>query len=165
MCRVATRHSEVCGKKPLLQLRACVPGHKSSIAPLVESLIAQVRDLACASEKEFEIETALREALANAAVHGCRNDPSKVIECSLSCSDWGELTIVVRDPGRGFDPTAVPDPTTGENVFATHGRGIHLIRQVADEVWFERGGSEIHMVLKRRNDDWRTRRKMASVSS
>jgi serine/threonine-protein kinase RsbW len=104
-----------------------------------------VRETQCAAGTEFEIETALREALANAVVHGCRNDPSKVVECALSCSQSGELIIVVRDPGPGFDPASVPNPVTGENVYSTHGRGVYLITQMMDDVRFERGGSEIHM--------------------
>jgi serine/threonine-protein kinase RsbW len=107
-----------------------------------------VKEIGCAVGKEFEVEIALHEALANAVVHGCGNDPAKVVECELSCVDAGELVIVVRDPGPGFDPASVPNPVAEENVYSTHGRGIYLIRQLLDDVWFERGGSEIHMVLK-----------------
>lgn len=137
--------SELKGKKPLSHLRVCVPGHQSSISPVVRRLMEVVRETQCAAGTEFEIETALREALANAVVHGCRNDPSKVVECALSCSQSGELIIVVRDPGPGFDPASVPNPVTGENVYSTHGRGVYLITQMMDDVRFERGGSEIRM--------------------
>ena len=51
----------------------------------------------------------------------------------------------MRDPGPGFDPASIPDPTIGENVFSEHGRGIYLVNQLMDEVHFERGGTEIHM--------------------
>jgi serine/threonine-protein kinase RsbW len=107
-----------------------------------------VRERGCALGKEFEIEIALREALANAVVHGCANDPSKVVECECSCDAAGELVIVVRDPGPGFDPACIASPVSGENVYSPHGRGIYLITQLMDEAWFERGGSEIHMVLR-----------------
>ncbi|MGH7418698.1 MAG: superoxide dismutase family protein, partial [Candidatus Rokuibacteriota bacterium] len=33
-------------------------------------------------------------------------------------------------------------------VYSDHGRGLYLIKQLMDDVRFERGGSEIHMVLK-----------------
>jgi serine/threonine-protein kinase RsbW len=55
------------------------------------------------------------------------------------------MLIVVRDPGAGFDPFAIPDPCNGENVYSNHGRGIYLINQLMDEVKFERNGTEIHM--------------------
>ena len=145
-----------CGRGPrsepdgegVLRLRARAPGHQSSISPLVRSLMEALKPSACAAEREFEIETVLREALANAAVHGCGNDPSKVVECEVSCDESGELAIVVRDPGPGFDPASVPNPRSMENVLSTHGRGIYLITVLMDDVWFERGGTEIHMVLR-----------------
>src|SRR5262245_9670903 len=142
-----TEHSAREGTKCLLHLRIYVPGHRSSISPLVRRVMHVIREAACATGREFAIEIALREALANAAVHGCENDPSKVVECSLSCDESDELNIVVRDPGRGFDPGSVLDPVRGENVYSNHGRGIYLIKRLVDAVWFERGGTEIHMVV------------------
>ena len=55
---------------------------------------------------------------------------------------------VVRDPGPGFDPAQIPSPVVGQNLFSTGGRGIYLINQLMDEVRFERGGTEIHMVAR-----------------
>jgi len=51
----------------------------------------------------------------------------------------------VADPGPGFSPDLVHDPKRRENVYADHGRGVYLIRQLMDEVHFERSGSEIRM--------------------
>jgi serine/threonine-protein kinase RsbW len=102
----------------------------------------------CAAGKEFEIETALREALANAIRHGCRHDPSREIRLSVACDDRRGLLLVVRDPGPGFDPAAIPSPIEGQEIYRSHGRGIYLINQLMDEVSFERGGTEIRM-LKR----------------
>ncbi len=103
------------------------------------------RRMDCAAGKEFEIETALREALANAILHGCKNDPTKKVQCCVSCDEEHGLLIVVRDPGTGFDPVQVPDPLEGQNIYSNHGRGIFLINQLMDEVRFERNGTEIHM--------------------
>jgi len=117
----------------------------SAINGVVEGVMEMARTMECAAGKEFEIETALREALANAIVHGCKNDPSKKVECYVACDEERGMLIVVRDPGSGFDPLAIPDPCNGENVYSNHGRGIYLINQLMDEVKFERNGAEIHM--------------------
>ena len=53
--------------------------------------------------------------------------------------------IVVRDPGTGFDPKSLPDPTEGAHLYENHGRGIFLINNLMDEVQFKRRGPEIHM--------------------
>ena len=116
-----------------------------SIDPAVGRIMEVVRSMQCAEGKEFEIETALREALANAVIHGAGDDPGKKVEVSVACEEDRGMLIVVRDPGPGFDPATLPSPLVGRNIFSTHGRGIYLINTLMDEVRFERGGTEIHM--------------------
>ncbi len=104
-----------------------------------------VGELEYAAGKEFEIELALREALANAILHGCKEDPSKKIEFSVTGDKDRGILIVVRDPGVGFNHEALPSPTEGETLLSDHGRGIYLINKLMDEVKYERNGREIHM--------------------
>ena len=99
----------------------------------------------CAAGKEMEIETALREALANAIKHGCNNDTSKQVQCCVACDESRGMLIMVRDPGKGFDPAAIHSPVVGENVYSEHGRGIYLINELMDQVDIRRGGTEIVM--------------------
>jgi serine/threonine-protein kinase RsbW len=127
------------------RLRIRVPGRVEAISPAVEQVMAEARGMECSQGKEFEIETALREALANAIRHGCRNDASQNVEVCVACDDTRGMLIIVRDPGPGFDPGEIPSPTLGHNVFRHHGRGIYLINQLMDEVSFDRGGTEIRM--------------------
>jgi len=130
------------------RLDLTVAGDVDGIDPVVQQIMSVVSAMGCAEGKEFEIETALREALANAVVHGCKRDPGKQVQICVSCDEASGMLIVIRDPGGGFDPADIPSPTTGENLFRAHGRGIYLINQLMDEVRFERGGAEIWM-LKR----------------
>jgi serine/threonine-protein kinase RsbW len=104
-----------------------------------------VRDMKLAAGKEFQVEIALREALANAIEHGCQGDPSKSIQCCVAGDESGDVVIVVRDPGTGFDVTRVPDPRQGANLLRGSGRGIHLINEFMDEVRFAHDGREIQM--------------------
>ena len=131
-----------------MQFQTILPGDVTRIAPVVEGVMELVKRMGCAEGKEFEVETALHEALANAIVHGCRKDPTKQVEFSVSCDQARGMLIVVRDPGSGFDPASLPSPLVGQQIYETHGRGIYLINQLMDEVRFEKGGTEIHM-LKR----------------
>jgi len=128
-----------------MRLDVTLNADPAAINGVVEGIMEVARKLECSAGKEFEIETALREALANAIVHGCKNDPTKKIECCVVSENDRGMLIVVRDPGSGFDPLAIPDPCNGENVYSNHGRGIYLINQLMDEVKFERNGAEIHM--------------------
>jgi serine/threonine-protein kinase RsbW len=124
-------------------MEVTIPARISAISPLVESVMAAIRQQA--HTNELAIETALREALANAVKHGCSGDPSKFVHCSVVFEDDHSVLIVVSDPGLGFNPGRLPDPTKAEHLYASHGRGIYLIHHLMDEVIFKRGGAEIHM--------------------
>ena len=122
-----------------------LPADVKTISPVVAWVMRLVGELEYTAGKEFEIEMALREALANAILHGCKADPAKTIECFVSGDKDRGILIVVRDPGTGFDINSLPSPTADQNLFSDHGRGIYLINKLMDEVKYERDGSEIHM--------------------
>jgi serine/threonine-protein kinase RsbW len=96
-------------------------------------------------ENEDEIEIALREALANAVIHGNHEEIGKRVYVTCRCSLDGEVLIVVRDEGEGFDSRAVPDPTDPQSLLLSHGRGLHLMRALMDEVSFEDNGTSVRM--------------------
>ncbi len=132
-------------KDLILHLDMELPARTEAINPVVERVMEMVIMMGCASGKEFEVETAIREALANAIVHGCRGDTSKMVQFCVACDESRGMLIVVRDPGPGFDPAKLSSPLIGKTLFHSHGRGIYLINQLMDEVRLERGGTEIHM--------------------
>jgi serine/threonine-protein kinase RsbW len=134
-------------KNLLLKLQKSLEGRIEAIPPFVDGLMSIVQSVGCAAGREREVEVALIEALANAVLHGCKNDPTKMIEVCVGCDESRGLLIVIRDPGLGFDPSSIPNPVIGQNLFSTHGRGIFLINQLVDEVHYERGGTEIHMKI------------------
>jgi serine/threonine-protein kinase RsbW len=134
-------------KNLILKLQKSLEGRIEAIPPFVDGLMSVVQSVGCAAGREREVEVALIEALANAVQHGCKNDPTKMIEVCVGCDDSRRLLIVIRDPGPGFDPSSIPSPVVGQNLFSTHGRGIFLINQLVDEVHYEKGGTEIHMKI------------------
>ena len=99
----------------------------------------------CADEQEeIDILVALQEGLANAVLHGCHRDPSKVVRCWVEVEPEA-ITITIKDPGGGFDAAAMIDkPECGVNL-SDHGRGISLMRSLMDEVSYRDGGSELHL--------------------
>ncbi len=129
----------------IVRLDVTIPGDPAAIDSVVRQALALAREMQCAAGKEFEIETALREALANAIRYGAGHDPGRPVQCAVACDKTRGMLIVVRDPGPGFDPATVLDPLMGQNLYSHHGRGIYLIKQLMDEVSFARGGTEIRM--------------------
>jgi CheY-like chemotaxis protein/anti-sigma regulatory factor (Ser/Thr protein kinase) len=59
-----------------------------------------------------------------------------------------EAQFVVRDQGRGFDPTKLPDPTDPENLEKVSGRGLLLMKTFMDEVRFNDEGNEVTMIKR-----------------
>jgi len=128
-----------------LRIDVSMTAEVDSISPVVHGIMAMAGQIQSLVGKEMEIETALREALANAVTHGCGCDPAKVIYCCVALDEEHGILIIVRDPGTGFDPLTLPNPIVGENIFSNHGRGIYLINQLMDEVQIRRNGTEIVM--------------------
>jgi serine/threonine-protein kinase RsbW len=131
-----------------LRVKVTLAASRNAVDPVVEQVMEAVHQMKCVDGKEDAIELALQEALANAVVHGAKEDPSKVVECLVACDEQRGILIIVRDPGEGFDPGAIPSCTVGENLYSNHGRGIFLINQLMDEVKFHKNGTEIHMVKR-----------------
>jgi len=127
----------------VLDLR--MPGDPDAISAVADTISEALAGLDVPEEKRLEIALAVQEALANAVVHGCKNDASKEVRCRLERDSSGPIVITVTDPGRGFLPADVADPNQPENLYADHGRGVYLIRQLMDEVHFENGGNQIRM--------------------
>src|SRR5580693_6169344 len=129
----------------LLEIDAWMPSEISAISPLVERLMRLIEGSHCITGEEPAVELALREALNNAVVHGNRMDARKLVHVRCRCKVGEGISLVVSDQGQGFDPRTIPDPLTVENLEADHGRGIHIMKLVMDEVSFEQRGTEVHM--------------------
>ena len=128
-----------------LRLKMEFPADMERLSEVVDGIMQVVSAMECACGHEGEIDLALREALANAVIHGAGSDPGKTVECRVACEEQHGMLIVVSDPGDGFDPAQVADPLHGENIYSDHGRGIFLINRLMDQVEYKRGGTEIHM--------------------
>ena len=121
------------------------PADTEAIGAVTDAISTVLAQLQVPEEKQLEIGLAVQEALVNAVVHGCKNDRSKEVRCRLQSDPQGRVVVIITDPGPGFNPDSVSNPKRPENVFADHGRGVYLIRQLMDEVHFENGGNEIKM--------------------
>jgi serine/threonine-protein kinase RsbW len=132
------------------RLEIVIPADLAVIRAVTEGILQLLRDKPGVTGHEVEIELALREALANAIRHGCRCDRTKFVECRVTYESTGDLLMVVRDPGAGFDFGSVPSPLEAANQLRASGRGIFLIRHLMDEVRFADGGREIRMRKRHR---------------
>jgi serine/threonine-protein kinase RsbW len=153
--RMSERHNELKSSTdiahsagPVLRIAGAIPSETTAISPFVDQLMLFIKRFRCVSESEIDVEISLREALANAVVHGNHEDPHKYVYVSVRCIPDEEVSIAVRDEGKGFNNTELPNPTAPEQLESKHGRGVYLMTTLMDEVHFERGGSIVHMRKK-----------------
>src|SRR5438093_9127414 len=72
-------------KRPIGECRATNPDAVGSIATFMAPVMELSEETECLAGKELAIETALREALANAIVHGCTNNKRQTVHLSVCC--------------------------------------------------------------------------------
>ena len=145
---VSSSQSQPSGKNPsssVLEIDSWMPSKIQAIAPLVERLMLLFEGSQCIPGAEINVEIALREALANAVVHGNDEHPSAIVRIRCRCWPGKEISIIVTDQGKGFDFGKRAGDGLISDPLSEHGRGILLMKAYMDHVHFERGGSEVHM--------------------
>lgn len=131
------------------QFTMTIPADPTAIPALTDGVTHVLQEQHWSENDVMAVELALQEAVANAIRHGCGGDPTKELQCSVTCDESGEVVITVRDPGEGFDHTAVANPLDPENILKPSGRGIFLINGLMDEVQFADGGRQVQMRKKK----------------
>ena len=115
---------------------------------IVEKLIEDIKEEHNIHEDAFgNILVAVTEAVNNAIQHGNRYDALKKVNISYEV-DGDTLMFVVQDEGKGFDYYNLPDPTAPENLEKPTGRGIFLMKHLADQVIFSDNGKTVEMYFK-----------------
>lgn len=111
----------------------------------VEKLIDGICESTSMNEDYYgNILIAITEAVNNAMVHGNKLDPGKQIRVTCQALD-NEVKFVVEDEGDGFDFDNLPDPTDPKNINKPNGRGVFLMRHLADEVVFSENGRRVEL--------------------
>ncbi|GAB4376449.1 MAG: hypothetical protein Kow0075_03570 [Salibacteraceae bacterium] len=90
---------------------------------------------------------AATEATLNAIYHGNQSKPEKLVTVDIRMKGK-QLIIRVDDEGSGFNYDELPDPTDPENIEKGHGRGLFIIRNLCDNVEFERNGATVILTFE-----------------
>ena len=130
------------------RLRIWIPSTNPALNRAVAKVGRLVVRCGCSEDRQADLEIALREALANAMMHGNARRPGRKVFLRCYAGPRAGILIAVRDEGQGFDPERVPDPRSADRKHLAHGRGLLLMRALTDWMAFRRGGSEV--VLFRR---------------
>jgi len=91
--------------------------------------------------------TCLNEAFINAIKHGNKLDPNKKVIINAEV-DAKRVIWTITDEGEGFDYTHLADPTAPENLENLTGRGVFIIKHLADQYIFNAKGNEVELHFK-----------------
>lgn len=115
---------------------------------IVENIIDTITGEAGINQENYgKILIATLEAVNNAIVHGNKSDKKKYVKIEIFL-EKNILKINIEDEGKGFKPNDVPDPTKPENIEALNGRGVFLMKKLADSIEFNNKGNCVKMTFK-----------------
>lgn len=129
---------EIDQDKLVVKLDELISSDTLRIEGVIARVVGLLEENGCFQDLE-NVQLALHEALMNAILHGNHGDPEKHVRLCVAIQEGGGILIVVKDSGSGFDPSKLPDPTMGENIFREGGRGVYLIQQLMDQVEYKFG--------------------------
>ena len=105
------------------------------------------KELSISDERITGIMLAVTEATTNAIIHANKNVKLKLVKIDAEVIN-GLLKIIIKDEGKGFDPTIVPDPTEPENLLKDSGRGLYLMRTYMDDLEYNLTPNGTETILK-----------------
>jgi len=124
-----------------------LPSKTESIAQL-EQLIEEIADKYHVAEDTFaNMMTCLNEAVINAIIHGNKLDETKKVIINAEVEPK-RIVWTVTDEGSGFDYAHLADPTSPENLENLTGRGVFIIKHLADQCIFNTMGNTIELHFK-----------------
>ncbi len=87
------------------------------------------------------------EAVNNAILHGNKGDEGKLVTVNFT-ADGNMFDVTVTDQGEGFKYDSLPDPTDPSNIENLHGRGVFIMRSLADAIEYNEAGNEVKMSFR-----------------
>jgi len=125
-----------------------IPSNFNSVS-IVETLVDKIcNQLDIQDDFYGNVLIAVTEAVNNAIQHGNLFNSELLVEVSIGDSNT-EFCFTIVDKGAGFDFLNLPDPTAPENIEKENGRGIFLMRSLADTVDFEDNGRIVNLYFSK----------------
>lgn len=122
---------------------------RDAVAPAVERILRAAVGAGLSAEQRDNLAVASAEALSNAAVHGNRLEPNRLVRVLVIVLPRECATVEVTDSGPGFDVGGLDDPTDPGHLLTPGGRGVFLMRRLVDGVEYNRQGNRVRLTVRR----------------
>jgi serine/threonine-protein kinase RsbW len=112
----------------------------------VEKFVEEISDMYYIHNSYFgNILLTIEEAVINAIKHGNKLDEKKNVQIIFTGNRNG-LIFTIEDEGEGFNSKEIPNPLeTDDNNTENIGKGIFLIRSLADKVVYNPKGNQVEI--------------------
>ena len=128
-----------------------VPSAIKAIGPATEQAESWLAGQQVSPDAVYLVSLAIEELVTNCIKYGYDNSNDHTVDIALSV-DAGVLRMEVVDDGRAFNPleVAAPDVSLAMEDRPIGGLGIHLLRELSDEVRYERRDGTNRLTLTKR---------------
>lgn len=133
------------------QLKLRVKNRLGELERIAEPVEALARRLGLARRTTCQFQLVLEELFTNIVSHGFPDGAEHVIDITVT-GDERAITLRIEDDGIAFNPARMPAPATdaAPEARCVGGLGIHMIRNFADSLHYERR-RERNIVTIRKN--------------
>jgi serine/threonine-protein kinase RsbW len=122
--------------------------NSESVAVLENFVDDLVQKMQIGDDVYANLMTCLNEAITNAIYHGNKQNPDKKVFVNLEIINNKRLVFAIADEGDGFDFTSIPDPTEQSNLEKLTGRGVYIMKRLADQCIYNSKGNELELHFK-----------------
>jgi serine/threonine-protein kinase RsbW len=114
------------------------PGRYENLESICDYVGKAAREAGLDNKAVYAVQLAVDEACCNIIDHAYGGEGIGELECSVDVTN-GELTVILRDHGRPFNPEIIPNPTLNMPLekIKPRGVGLYLIRRMMDKVHYE----------------------------
>ena len=124
-----------------------MPSTRAAVAPMIERVLTAVRDAGLSQEQRDNLAVAVAEALSNAALHGNKLAPGRVVRVTVEVPAGGGTVRRGEGLGGGFDSAKVSDPTDPARVLMPGGRGVFLMKRLVDHLEYNDAGNTVRLTM------------------
>ncbi|NHQ60347.1 ATP-binding protein [Chlorobium sp. BLA1] len=132
---------------PVYRHEIVLTGRDSQYSALHDFIASFAASKGYSAQFSDDLQLSLKEAFINAVKHGNLERDELSVSCSLR-TEGDMLLATIKDCGEGFNPEELPDPLDPHNRFQLSGRGVYIIKSIAESINLERSRDGSTLMLR-----------------
>ena len=117
------------------------PRSLETVAELCDAAVRLVSQAGWADRDVTRVALAMGEAVANAVEHGAGDTVTVALDLGALDPGGDEFTACIADDGPGPDARRVGEAHLPRDPLATSGRGLFILREIADDIRIDAAGT------------------------